>query len=373
MNEPNFLEIISQKHRLYNGRKLLVWEGKVKVKNIQGWVDNPRIELESKLLKNKLGDRSLSQEEVFDIMKNDPDVNLKELRDDIMKNGLRNPITLTFDARLLDGNRRFFAVKYALESLSPTDPNRQDLEILNAFVLSKESTQQDEDHVLVEENFSRSLKEEWPHFVKARRIVFDRDKGLSPEELAEKYNWTKVKIKETLRINELLQEFQSFATSAPDREDEFGGGLGLSESEAEISAANNYQFFNEAQKSFYNQLRSDYEFKVLFYKWVHEGKFSSFPEVRIAYKAWKDPETKSIIMSSAPAAAKEAKATLDYNTRVVKGAQEAAGRIGTFVKFLNGLSAEEMSEMPIETRASLRDALETVHKMCEATADQHEV
>lgn len=102
------------KQRLYNGRKLIVWEGKVKISSVKGWVDNPRIELAKKKLVQKVGNRQLTQEEIIDLMKNDPDVRLKDLRDDIVKNGLREPLTLSFDGKLLDGNRRFFAIKYAL-------------------------------------------------------------------------------------------------------------------------------------------------------------------------------------------------------------------------------------------------------------------
>lgn len=150
------------KQRLYNGRKINVWEGKVKIASILGWVDNPRIELEKKKYLSQVGNRPLTQEEIFDLMKNDPEVKLKELRDDIIKNGLREPLALSFKGKLLDGNRRFFAVKYALASMPLSDPNRQDLESVEVHILSEDATEEDEQNVLVEENFSASLKIEWP-------------------------------------------------------------------------------------------------------------------------------------------------------------------------------------------------------------------
>ncbi len=60
------------KQRLYNGRRIDVWEGKVTVSSISGWVDNPRIELEKKKYLSKVGERELTQDEIFDLMKNDP-------------------------------------------------------------------------------------------------------------------------------------------------------------------------------------------------------------------------------------------------------------------------------------------------------------
>lgn len=102
------------KQRLYNGRKLVVWEGKVNIDSIRGWVENPRIEIAKKKLVQKVGARQLTQDEIFDLMKNDPEVKLKDLRDDIIKNGLREPLTLSFNGKLLDGNRRFFCLKVRL-------------------------------------------------------------------------------------------------------------------------------------------------------------------------------------------------------------------------------------------------------------------
>jgi hypothetical protein len=358
------------KQRLYNGRKLVVWEGKVKIAKITGWVENPRIEIAKKRLAQKLGARQLTQEEISDLMKNDPEVKLKDLRDDIIKNGLREPLTLSFDGKLLDGNRRFFAIKFALESMPVTDLNRQDLETVDAYVLTESSSEDDEQNVLVEENFSPSLKIEWPDYVKAMHVVSASEAGLTPEEISQKFSWGKGKIRETLKINEIIQEFITYATSPMDSNDESGGGLGLSEQEAETIAAKNYQFFNEAQKSFFEPLKVDFDFKIQFFKWIHDGKFSSFPEVRVAYKAWKSPEAKAVLMQPDPTAAKKAKTILEYNDRVVRSTDEAVGCIDNFVKFLNNMTAAEMNLLPDQSKENLENALQLVVKMSRAAADK---
>ncbi|WP_373085439.1 ParB N-terminal domain-containing protein [Sneathiella sp.] len=355
------------KQRLYNGRKLVVWDGKVKISAIQGWVENPRIELAKKKLISKIGDRELSQDEIFDLMKNDAEVKLKELRDDIIKNGLREPLTLSHDGKLLDGNRRFFALQYALETMQESDPNRQDLEAVEAFVLTEDATEEDEQNVLVEENFSASLKIEWPDYVKAIKVVEAHEDGLTTQEISKKFSWAKSKIRETLRIHEIISEFLMFATTPEDPDDESGGGLGLVEQDAETIAAKRYQFFNEAQKSFFEPLKTDFEFKIQFFKWVYEGKFSSFPEVRVAYKAWNLPEAKAALSQLDPSAAKSAKAIIDYNSRVVKSTDEAVGRIDNFTKFLKELTAEEIKIIPKTSSDNLEEALDMVIKMTKAT------
>lgn len=351
------------KQRLFNGRKILVWEGQVKIAAIEGWVENPRIEIARKRVMHAAGDRALQQSEVFDLMKNDKDVKLRELSDDIVKNGLREPLTLSFKGKLLDGNRRFFAIKLALETLPPSDPNRQDLETVSVYVLDASATQEDEENVLVEENFSASLKIEWPDYVKARRVVSAADEGLTEKDLVKKFDWPRSKVRETLRVHEITTEFLAFATNRIDPDDENGGGLGMSEEEAESVVARQYQYFNEAQKSFFEPLKSDFDFKLQFFRWINEGKFSSFPEVRVAYKAWNNLAARSVLQQPDPGAAKSAKAMIDYSERVVKGKDEIVVRIDGFTKFLNEITVLEMSSLPTETKKALERALELVIKM----------
>jgi hypothetical protein len=357
------------KLRLYNGRRLNVWEGKVKVSSIGGWVDNPRIQLEKKKYLSQVGGRQLTQDEIFDLMKNDPEVKLKELRDDIIKNGLREPLALSYSGKLLDGNRRFFALRYVLATMPMSDPNRSDFEMVDVYVLTEDATDADEQNVLVEENFSASLKIEWPAYVKAVQVIEANAEGLNLDEISNKFNWTKSKIKETIKINEIIDEFIAYATSDIDSDDETGGGLGLSEQEAETIAAKNYQYFNEAQKSFFEQLKIDFDFKIQFFKWINESKFSSFPEVRVAYKAWQHPEAKAALLQPDPAAAKSAKAILDYNARVVRSGDEVIGRIDTFVKFIKDMKASDIKVIPETSRSKLQEALELLIKLSKAASE----
>jgi hypothetical protein len=201
-------------------------------------------------------------------------------------------------------------------------------------------------------------------------VVAEHDAGLTEAEIARKFSWAKAKVKETLKIHEIIDEFQAYATSPVDPNDESGGGLGLSEQDAETVAAKNYQYFNEAQKSFFNPLKSDFDFKIQFFKWVHDGKFSSFPEVRVAYKAWENPEAKAAIMQPHQTAAKDAKAILDYNNRISRSTDEAIGRIDSFVSFLNDMSAAEMSLLPDTSKSNLEKALEMVIKMSRAATEK---
>ena len=82
MPKPSFLLEKPEpvlKTRLYNGRRLQVWEGKAKVAEIKGWADNPRIDLAKKDFQKAVGSRVLQQDELYDIMKADPEAQLKNL------------------------------------------------------------------------------------------------------------------------------------------------------------------------------------------------------------------------------------------------------------------------------------------------------
>jgi hypothetical protein len=161
----------------------------------------------------------------------------------------------------------------------------------------------------------------------------------------------------------LIEDFITFATDPINPDDDTGGGFGLSEIEAEALCAKNYQYFNEAQKSFYDELKTEISFKIQFFRWLSEGKFMSFPEVRIAYKVWTTPEALEVISKPNPAAAKSAKAIIDYNERVIKAAGEAVVRINSFVEFLNSMNVSQLQSLPEKTCVSLKKALEAVIKM----------
>ena len=354
------------RQRFYHNRPLMVWEGVVLVDKVSGWADNPRIELAVEAKKSIIGNRDLSQDEIFEIMKSEKDIKLDDLRNNIAANRVREPITLTSDGKLLDGNRRYFAVRYLLEGMSTNDPQRLDFAAIPAFVLDESCSHADEMHILVEENFTASFKEAWPDSVKASRIRRELDEGATIQDVVNKYGWPRHKVKETDRIGQLIDDFLLYATAPPDPEDESGGGLGLSETAAKRIASVHYQKFNQAQKSFFDDLKADLDFKFCFFKWIEEGKFRSFDEIKAAYRAWKDPEARLLLAGKQPTAAKDAKAIIDYKDRVEKGMVEVPTRVRDFVRFLGELTSEQMSAMPPEAVENLRHALERVLKMAES-------
>lgn len=359
---PKFMEAGSKIiDRLYRGKSIPMLDGKVKISAISGWAENPRIEIAREKWVREYGQEP-DQDAVYSIMKNDRDVDLGRLSSDIRKNGLREPLVLTHGGRLLDGNRRFFAIRHAMEKF-PDSQTRASLETVRAFVLTSEASADDEERILVEENFAPSLKKEWPDYVKARHIQKSQEDGMSRDEIANRFGWSKAQINEALRILNVIDEFKMFAQSQPDPEDDSGGGLGLSESEIEDVVSKKYQHFNEAQKSFRDPLGKDPEFKFSFFRWLNDDKFTSFPQVRIAHKAWENPEARRVLQNQSEDAGKDAKTIVDEAARITQKRENIGYQIQNYLKFLRGLTLENISELAPESLAELREILDESHRL----------
>lgn len=347
--------------RSFHGRKLQVWEGVTSVSNVMGWVNNPRLELELKRFRDDHAGKDPSDTEVLAIMKAVSEFGLKELADDIRSNGVRQPIILSSNNKLLDGNRRIYAVKFILENIDANDPNIQDYKRIPVWILDESCSLQDEHRILVQENFYPGLKVEWPDFVKARFVYDDLTNGIPAQSVSQKYGWRTSKVNETRKIMDLIGEFIEFATSPKSEE-----GLGLPELESERIAAESYQYFNEAQKSFLTPLSTNIDFKIQFFRWIAEKVFSSFQEVRIAWDGWNDPNVRHILLSSDPEAGKKARAEIEYKKVISRNTGMAADRISEFVKFLEQLTAAEISTLSEESISLLGVAITTVSEMAKA-------
>ena len=352
----------------FHGKKLMVWEGAVLTKAVKGWVGNPRLDLELKRFRDAHAGRPPDDDEVFAIMRNTREFRLKDLADDIRINGIRQPIVVTSEGRLLDGNRRYYATRLILETARRDEQSRADFESIPAWVLDESCTEEDEDRILVQENFYPGLKVEWPDYVKAQRIYQDLQGGDPAKTVAQRYNWSASKVTETKRIMELVTEFIVFATTEPGEECE---GLGLPDIEAERIAAESYQFFNEAQKSFRHRLETDFEFKQQFFKWISDKKFASFAEVRIAERAWDNERARAILMSGDPKAGSKAKALIDYENTFKEETVEVEQQIDGFVDMLANLTTAQKKEIPLEYLDRLQTALDTVIGMIRSVKTQN--
>jgi len=343
-----------------------IYVGRVRFESIKGWTDNPRIRVLVAQFKNTFG-RDPNQDDIYEMMKKDEECKLKLLRDDIMSNGVRHPMWLSKDGRLLDGNRRYFAVRYALDSLPESDSRRSSLSTVPANVLTENSTEEDERRVVTQMNFSDDLKQPWPDLIKAMMVYEDHLKGLSEAALKVKYDWNLQKIKSAIRTYGLIEEFRAYATEEKNPEDPAGGGLGKSENEANEIANKHYQKFNEAQKSYREALDTDFDFKRAFFSLLALDKFHSWSQVRTAWDAYQDPTIRPVLLSPEPEAADKARILVESKKLGVVAAINNSQRITEFVTFLNKLKLEDLSKLTPESLNELQGALVSLNKVVDST------
>ena len=119
--------------RRFNGVAIALYRAVGDVSQIRGWVDNPRIELALRRWRrreHRSGDSFPDDQEMLEIMLEDDELSRRaekatfaivDLGEDIKRNGVREEIIVTWDGRLLDGNRRKFAVMWALSDRGVAD------------------------------------------------------------------------------------------------------------------------------------------------------------------------------------------------------------------------------------------------------------
>lgn len=178
-----------ENHRFHD-RQLAVWVGEVDIKKIEGWQGNPRTEL----LRDQFYEayaRYPSNEEMCEIVLADDDekegLKIKELAANIRKNGVRVPIVLTFDGKLLDGNRRYYASTF-LVTEGAERSERKDFAKVPAYVLPKGTDEDVEDAIITEFNFAANMQLEWPYYIRARVVYLDHtEQGMNKHDLEQKY------------------------------------------------------------------------------------------------------------------------------------------------------------------------------------------
>ena len=361
---PSFLLNPSDQpiQRLYHGKTIMLWQGHVRLSAVSGWARNPRLELEMKKWKSEFADAEIDQAALYDMMKKTKHVNLKDLAKSIRANGVREPIVLTFGGDLIDGNRRFFASKFAHESEKDSG-QKERLEKIPAFVLMADASEEDERHILVEENFSPSLKEDWPDYVKAGKIYEASESGMSKQDIAHKFGWNSNKVRQTLRTWDIINKFLDYAGDAPDLESGLGG-LGLTDLGAEEIASDNYQFFNEAQKSLYTPLMHDPDFAEVFFRRIAQGNFfTSFHDVRCAHDGYSDEVGRRIMDQGDVEGGKDIRALIQMKKSRVKKKEGVQDTIAEFVQFLNNLSAGDIRDISPDSLDDLRKLLILVQEL----------
>jgi hypothetical protein len=214
--------------RKFNKREYPGWSGQVSLFTLEGWEENPRLDIPVENFREEHAGRSPNNDELLEIMldvsvndrsnddEDEEDENngkhsrrnkLLELAESIRLNAIRQPLIMTHDGRIIDGNRRYYASLY-LYRMTDDLEIRRNYEMLPAWVLPSAATADDEDHVLTELNAINDCYDKWRYSVIARRIYNDHSNGATIDQLVNKYyNYTRSRISTVIEASKVASDF----------------------------------------------------------------------------------------------------------------------------------------------------------------------
>lgn len=340
--------------KAFHRRKLLGWSGKVKVDRIQGWVSNRRIDLFVRDFRDK-SDRDPTSDDIYELMKGEEqDFELRALARNIAHNGIRVPIILDTDGTLLDGNRRYFATRLAIDNRwAPRD----DLEDIPAWVLTPDATGEDKLRILIETNFLPSYKVDWPNYIKALVMYEDYyERGQDFDQIRERYGMGKARVRSMVMAMDLANEFiaQFDDPSDPGKAEQ-----------ATMAAYKRFVFFEEAHNKLRARLDGDPEFKEQFFQWMLNEKFDNMKQVTRLGEIRNDQEAWDAIREDAKDAVKRAILIVDEK-KLGPGGQDGEKKVLKVIKTLQDLKEWEIASISRETMLKLRQVLNDVTVMAAA-------
>ena len=354
---------------------------------IRGWVDNPRVEMiinRWRLRGHRSSDAYPDDDELLNLMLDDDVLNrrarnrafdIQELGEDVKLNGVREPLIVTWNGKLLDGNRRKFAVMWALSDRGGANPaQRQLLQSVPMLVLPMNASQSDERVILIQENYADSLKRPWPQVI-TNGALYEKYQELS-EQLP---NEPELEIRKRLR-----DEFPRFSTTEiRDRVEtwqltlEFRGDYidDLDDDELARLINDRFQYFRQAHDTFRGRdFFNEPEFRGLLFKGIHHGLFPSFASVRNLEDIYRSPRATDIFlrgegMSSAEKRANFRAARDEAGRERAEKELSVENRLESMIDFLDGITSTQLANLSVSMVERLQDVLQRVIAQAEASPD----
>ena len=367
--------------RYFNGIPITLYRTEGDPSKIKGWVDNPRVDMVLNRWRNVSHtsvDAVPDDEEMLGLMLNydDGSFAIRDLGEDVKRNGVREPIIVTWDGTLIDGNRRKFAVMWAMSSKGGASPEQYHrLARIPMFVLPKGASDSDKQSIIVQENYAESLKREWPQVV-TNGSIYRRHQELSDQFPSE----------QELDIRRRVQrEFPRFGvTDIRDRIntwnliEEFRVDYDDDTNEDDLADKINrsFQYFRQANDTFRNKnVFTEPEFKELLFCGIQENLFPSFASIRRLEEIYRNPQAKEIFLGGEGLQGTALRSNFDRATAEA-GREEATRnltlerRLESMIDSLNKLTSMELAEIPPSLRSGLESALERI--IAQATVSMEE-
>lgn len=366
--------------RYFHRRKIEVWSGYVRTKNINGWVNNVRIDLFVKKWKRDNGGALPTNDDILHWMLRDQNAladgrefELSSLAESIVKNGVRQPIVITSEGTLLDGNRRYFAALMKLREAEKTGDKAIQAMVgqLPSYVLSPACSPDDLDAVLVEENFVDHCRREWPNFIKATKVyeaykdmlMTNASKPAAVSQLVERFGRSKSRIEGWIKMMDFIDEFHNYHST----EDDETGRKPKDEYEIKWKSQKYFEYFDELSKpQVVKALTGDPEFRDKVFERLYDEDFVNFVQIRKLPAVLSDRRARDkFMLGNGVDAVKEAIEWVTV-TGIAKKAMDNNDRITSFKRFLDSLTTQEIDSLDLAAVTELQEIAGKVAAMATA-------
>jgi len=352
---PDWLKKAKAEHAIFHDKVVEVYEGYVDVNSLKLWKDNDRTLLDLEHLAKESGLQDigkLSDEDIIkSIIKNGLH-KIKELAKSIKMNGVRVPLIITYEKEILDGNRRFIACKYLLDT---EEEQKDEFKSVLAYCLKPNLSKNLRYKIISEMNFLPDHKEKWPREVRAKYIrqlfieyreKYGEKKAIN--EITFLLGIGKSDVYRFIAVLNMINEYKNFAKKISEQ----------AEKEAELFAREKFQFFEE----FYNKyikakvhskgIKND---KELFYYYLFNKQLVSVMAIRDFAAMLQYPSIKKIV--------RKKKETLDYAKAIYDDAiipKRTAYTIIKFCELMESLSAQKIRSIADDLKERLRKILKKI-------------
>lgn len=243
----------------FNGQPVALHEGYVDVTTLPLWIGNHRVELYVDEFRT-LNGRDPNAEELLSVMHGklalpsqdgtDP-FKLRGLAASVARKGVERPPIVTWEGEPKDGNRRIAASRLVLADPDATFEAKERARWIRVWQAPKGTTDDQFEAIVVALNFEPDHKEDWPEYVKARRVV-ERYRALR-EDIPGKLSTSKQldlrkQVAEMFAIEHKdVKRYLEMVKWADDFEDYHVTERGLDESAVRYKANDTFQRFYEIQ------------------------------------------------------------------------------------------------------------------------------
>ncbi len=301
---PLNLEGATRIRRLFHNEEIDVDLTNTTISDIKFWYENARNLLDFEDLEriHKKSIDNIDEKIIIEYLAAPKsELQLQELKKSILQNGVRVPLIVDKDMRLLDGNRRYFACKLIqYEAESKKLPLPSVLTSIPVHVVAEAITPIQEKKILAEANFVPDYKVPWTLDVKAKVVCdyFDDciKEGASEDEIYKRindvYSIGKADAQDYLETRGFVNEFVSKA-SEPNNE-----------IDRRRIVQKKYLYFYEFKnkisggKTAIKDEGKRNEVKELFFLMMHEDRIKNYKQVEPLIRARNDPFFWEMLISS---------------------------------------------------------------------------